>query len=56
MSFAGGVDLLTILYRAMDQLTTTRIGVFVGDAYSLFHWLAIVWLIIAGGKLMAAMS
>jgi hypothetical protein len=54
MSFQGGADLLTILYRAMDQLTTTRIGVFVGDAYFLFHWLAIVWLIVAGIKLMAA--
>jgi hypothetical protein len=52
MSFAGGIDLFTILYQAMDQLTTTRIGVFVGDAYYLFHWAAILWLIWAGIKIM----
>jgi hypothetical protein len=42
MSFAGGIDLLNLLYRTTDQLTTTHIGVFVGDAYTLFHWLAIL--------------
>ena|SRR3982751_2206470 len=54
MSFQRGADLLVVLYRAMDQLTTTRIGAFVGDAYYVFHWLAILWIIWAGIKLMAS--
>jgi hypothetical protein len=52
MSFAGGVNLLNFLYQTMDTLTTTRIGVFVGDAYYLFYWLAVAWLIWAGVKIM----
>jgi hypothetical protein len=54
MSFQGGIDLFTILYQSMDQLTTTRIGAFVGDGYRLFHWLGITWLIWAAIKLMVS--
>ncbi len=54
MSFTGGVDLLSYLSQTMDQLTTTHVGVFLGDGYTLFHWLAIMWLIVAGCKVMAA--
>jgi hypothetical protein len=54
MSFQRGADLLAILYQAMDQLTTTRIGAFVGDAYYVFPWLAIIWIILAGVRLMAS--
>jgi hypothetical protein len=54
MSFQRGADLLVVLYQAMDQLTTTRIGAFVGDAYFVFHWLGILWIILAAVRLMAS--